>query len=281
MDRRLADVGGEVGRRLESTSGMIGQRLEGAARAVAEVHQQLGTVQSATERVLEIGKDIASLQQILRAPKLRGGLGELFLGELLAQVLPADAFSLQHSFRSGHRVDAVVRVGDRLVSVDAKFPLENFTRIEASSDDAARIVARKAFVVDVRRRIDEIAARYILPDENTFDFALMYVPAENVYYETIVRMPDDGGMGIYEYSMKRKVVPVSPNTFYSYLQVILLGLKACESRRARRRSFARSAVWGGSWTGFARTSWSWDGISKTPPRSSPRAAGAYRSCRSR
>ena len=223
VDRRLADVGGEVGRRLETTTGMIGERLEGAARAVAEVHQRLGTVQGATERVLEVGRDIASLQQILKAPKLRGGLGELFLGELLAQTLPPGGFELQYAFRGGQRVDAIVRMGDHIIPVDAKFPLENFTRIVTAPDDAARAAARKSFVNDVRRRIDEIADRYILPEEGTFDFALMYVPAENVYYETIVRNEDGGGL--YEYSLERRVVPVSPNTLYSYLQVILLGLR--------------------------------------------------------
>src|SRR5439155_5300472 len=146
VDRRLADVGGEVGRRLETTTGMIGERLEGAARAVAEVHQRLGTVQGATERVLEVGRDIASLQQILKAPKLRGGLGELFLGELLAQTLPPGGFELQYAFRGGQRVDAIVRIGDHIIPVDAKFPLENFTRIVTAPDDAARAAARKSFV---------------------------------------------------------------------------------------------------------------------------------------
>lgn len=224
VDRRLADIGGEVGRRLESTTGMIGDRLDGAARAVAEVHQKLGTVQGAAERVLEVGKDIASLQQILRAPKLRGGLGELFLGELLGQSLPPGAFELQYGFRSGQRVDAAVKVGDRIVPIDAKFPMENFTRLMAAEDEAARVPAKRAFVADVKRRIDEIAEKYIVPGEGTFDFALMYVPAENIYYETIVR-DMDGGAGIYEYSLAKRVVPVSPHTLYSYLQVILLGLR--------------------------------------------------------
>lgn len=224
VDRKIGEMGGEVGRKLESTSGMIGSRLDGAAKAVADVHRQLGTVQGATERVYEVGKEIASLQQILKAPKIRGGLGELFLGELLGQVLPAEHFTLQHGFRGGQRVDAVVRVGDRLVPVDAKFPLENFARIAAATDDAGRLTARRAFVTDVKRRIDEIAARYILPDEGTFDFALMYIPAENVYYETILR-GEEGGDALFSYSMERRVVPVSPNTLYSYLQVILLGLK--------------------------------------------------------
>jgi DNA recombination protein RmuC len=224
VDRKIGEMGGEVGRKLESTSGMIGSRLEGAAKAVADVHRQLGTVQGVTERVFEVGKEIASLQQILKAPKIRGGMGELFLGELLGQVLPVDHFELQYAFRGGQRVDAAVRVGDRLVPVDAKFPLENFARIAAAPDEAARLAARRAFVVDVKRRIDEIASRYILPDEGTFDFALMYIPAENVYYETILR-GDEGGDALFSYSLERRVVPVSPNTLYSYLQVILLGLK--------------------------------------------------------
>src|SRR5437773_2393870 len=117
-------------------------------------------------------------------------LGELLLGDLLAQVLPAGHFTLQHTFRSGERVDAVVRLGPALVPVDAKFPLEDFRRLLEATDDEARARARKAFVARVRKHIDDVAAKYILPDEGTYDFALMYVPAENVYYEAIVR--DDG-----------------------------------------------------------------------------------------
>ncbi len=225
--RRLSELGEGVGRRLETTSGMIGQRLEGAAKAVAEVHERLGTVQGATERILLVGQEIAELQKILRTPKLRGGLGETFLGELLAQVLPPAAYSLQHGFRSGDRVDAVVRLGGKLVPVDAKFPLENFSRMVKAEEDQVRLQARKAFISDVKKRIDEIAGKYILPAEGTFDFALMYVPAENVYYETIVRDQEEGG-ALYDYSLQKRVIPVSPNTFYSYLQVILFGLKGMQ-----------------------------------------------------
>lgn len=225
FDSRLHEMRGEVGQRLDTTSGMIGDRLDGASRTMADVHQQLSNVQGATQRVLEVGKDIASLQQILRAPKMRGGLGELFLGELLSQVLPSDAFGLQHSFRGGHRVDAVVKLGGKLVPVDAKFPLENFTRIGSAADEAQKVFARRTFVADVKKRIDEIAQRYIVPDEGTFDFALMYIPAENIYYETIIREQTDTGVGLFEYSLKRKVIPVSPNTLYAYLQVVVLGLR--------------------------------------------------------
>src|SRR5437899_1809604 len=155
-----------------------------------------------------------------------GGLGELLLGDLLAQVLPAGHFTLQHTFRSGERVDAVVRLGPALVPVDAKFPLEDFRRLLEAADDEGRARARKAFVARVRKHIDDVAAKYILPDEGTYDFALMYVPAENVYYEAIVR---DEGAGsersIAAYALERKVMPVSPNSFYGYLQAIVLGLR--------------------------------------------------------
>jgi len=192
---------------------------------VGEVQQGLGELREATARVRDIGRDVVSLHDILRAPKLRGGLGELLLGDLLAQVLPARHFTLQHTFQNGERVDAVVRLGPALVPVDAKFPLEDFRRLLEAGDDETRTRARRAFVARVRKHIDDVATKYILPDEGTYDFALMYVPAENVYYEAIVR--DDGGNDreLSAYALERKVIPVSPNCFYAYLQAIVLGLR--------------------------------------------------------
>jgi DNA recombination protein RmuC len=189
---------------------------------VGEVQKGLGELSAATAKVYEVGRDVATLHDILRAPKLRGGLGELLLGDLLAQVLPAAHFELQHTFRSGERVDAVVRLGDGLVPIDSKFPLEDFRRLLEAADDEQRARARKAFVARVRKHIDDIATKYVLPDEGTYDFALMYIPAENVYYETIIR---DEEPGLAAYAINRKVVPVSPNSFYAYLQAIVLGLR--------------------------------------------------------
>ena len=217
---------GQVTDQLQKSTGDLNTRLDNAAKVVSDVSKGLGGLSEATKKVFEVGKDIASLQEILRSPKLRGGLGELFLGELLAQILPPAHFTLQHRFKSGEVVDAVIRLGQNLVPVDAKFPLENFKRvIEVSSEEEQRAAKRK-FISDVKKHIDAISGKYILPDEGTFAFALMYVPAENVYYELIIKDEVvDTDKALLNYAFAKRVIPVSPNSFYAYLQTILLGLK--------------------------------------------------------
>src|SRR5437870_9251762 len=207
----------ESGELVQRSQTSVGDRLDHTARVVGEVQRGLGELREATGKVYEVGRDVATLHDILRAPKLRGGFGEFLLGDLLAQVLPPAHFTLQHAFRSGERVDAIVRLGDGLVPVDSKFPLEDFRRLLEAGDEDERARARKAFVARVRRHIDDIATKYVLPDEGTYDFALMYIPAENVYYETIIRDEEPGLSG---YAIGRKVIPVSPNCFYAYLQTI-------------------------------------------------------------
>jgi len=229
VGQQLAQLTGQLNDRLresleliQRSQASVGERLDNTSRVVGEVQKGLGELSAATAKVYEVGRDVATLHDILRAPKLRGGLGELLLGDLLAQVLPSAHFELQHAFRSGERVDAVVRLGDGLVPIDSKFPLEDFRRLLEAADDDQRTRARKAFVARVRKHVDDIATKYVLPDEGTYDFALMYIPAENVYYETIIR---DEEPGLAAYAINRKVVPVSPNSFYAYLQAIVLGLR--------------------------------------------------------
>jgi DNA recombination protein RmuC len=207
---------------VQRSQASVGERLDSTARVVGDVHRGLGELREATAQVFEVGKSVNQLHDILKAPKLRGGMGEFFLADLLTQVLPGEHVILQHGFRSGERVDAVIKLGDGLVPIDAKFPLEDFRRMLDAPDDEARARSRKAFVARVRKHVDDVASKYVLPDEGTFDFALMYIPAENVFYEAIVR---DEASDLVAYALAKKVIPVSPNTLYAYLQAIVLGLK--------------------------------------------------------
>jgi DNA recombination protein RmuC len=228
-----------VNQQLQNSSGQIGQRLDSAREVISKVSERLGELSKTSEQIHEVGKNIATLQEILRPPKLRGGLGEQFLGELLSQILPPEFFTLQYTFSTGERVDAVVRIGEKIVPIDSKFPLDNFKRIIECKTEEERKACQKVFYRDVKKHIDDIASKYIVPNEGTYDFALLYIPAENVYYETITKDDSFGEeKGILNYALKKKVIPVSPNLFFAYLQVIVLGLKGLQIEKDAQKILA-------------------------------------------
>jgi len=203
----------------------VGERLDSATRVFGDVQKSLGRLEETHRQIYEISKDISSLQELLRAPKFRGEVGETMLVKLLEDVLPPANFKLQHRFKSGDIADAVISIGRNLLPVDAKFPLENFKRISGSQSEEEKKAGYRVFLRDVKNRINEISSKYILPDEGTFDFALMYIPAEAVYYE--ISKEEE----LFSYGKSKKVIFVSPNTFYAYLQAILYGLKGIDIQR--------------------------------------------------
>ncbi len=220
---------------MQNSTGQLNERMDSAARLVTGVQHSLGALGATTERLMELGSSIQGVEEILKSPKLRGGLGEFLLADLLAQSLPSAHYSLQHNFSNGTRVDALVRLDGVSVPIDSKFPLENFRRIVAATAGDEIRAARRAFITGVKKHIDAVADMYIQPSEGTANFALMYIPAENIYYESIVREAagDTGagigaGAGLAEYAFARRVIPVSPNTLYLYLQTVLMGLRGIE-----------------------------------------------------
>jgi DNA recombination protein RmuC len=223
VDRRLGELTATVDRRLGDLDQKVDRRLETAQKTSTAIHERLGKVDSAAAQMLERAKDLSRLEQALRPPKARGGFGELLLENLLRDRLPPSAYAIQHTFSSGDRVDAVVRAG-QLISVDSKFPFDNYQRlVEAESDDE-RQLHEKAFARDVRNHVDAISAKYIRPEEGTYDFAFMYVPVESVYYE----LACGPAAAVLQYAHEKRVFPVSPSTFTAYLQVIVLGLRGMQ-----------------------------------------------------
>ena len=226
MSEQLDAITRTVNDNLARTQGNITRQLGQTGTVVSEIQKKLGLLEESTNQMKAIGKDIASLQDILRAPKLRGNLGEFLLEDLLQQVFPAGNYTMKYSFKNSVQVDAVIRLGEWVIPVDAKFPLEAFQRLLAATDDDSRKKNKKEFIKSVKLRIDEIADKYIRPDEGTFDFALMYIPAENVFYETMISDTlTEKNYEIFNYAVARHVIPVSPNSFYAYLMAIAFGLK--------------------------------------------------------
>lgn len=212
MQKTLEINNQTVNRTLQENTHQLNQRLDKAAEVISGVQKNIGEMS-------EIGRNMKSLQEFLQSPKLRGNIGEQVLKELLSQMLPKQSFHLQYAFKSGSIVDAAIKTEAGIIPIDSKFPMENFRKLNSDIDDKEKKLAEKEFVNDVKKHIDAISTKYILTQEGTIDFALMYIPSESVYYE-IVNNPT-----LYEYSSKKRVLPVSPMTFYAFLRSILIGFE--------------------------------------------------------
>src|SRR4030066_2242643 len=209
---------------LQKNTQSLNERLDNAARVISQVQRNLGEMS-------EVGKGIRTLQEFLQSPKLRGGLGEEVLKEMIGQTFPKNAFHLQYPFRSGAKVDAVLKTDAGLLCIDSKFPMENFNVMVKGQTEGERNLAKKQFISDVKKHIEEISRKYILPEEGTMDFALMYIPSEAVYYE-VVNIQE-----LSNFARRLGVYPVSPNTLYAHLQVLLLSFEGKDLEAKSREVF--------------------------------------------
>jgi DNA recombination protein RmuC len=209
----------------QQTSKAISERLDRAAQVIAGVQKSIGEMS-------EIGRGMKDLQEFLRSPKLRGNIGEQVLKELLGQMLPKQSFHLQYSFRSGATVDAAIKTASGIIPVDSKFPMENFRKMMGAKNDEEKRIAEKSFIKDVKNHIGTISSKYILAEEGTIDYALMYIPSEAVYYE-VVNNPD-----LFDYAGKKRVLPVSPMTFYAYMRAILMSFEGQKIEQKARQILA-------------------------------------------
>ncbi|OGE79317.1 MAG: hypothetical protein A2751_04985 [Candidatus Doudnabacteria bacterium RIFCSPHIGHO2_01_FULL_46_14] len=201
-----------VDERLGESSKAVNERLDNAARVISALQKELGGM-------TQIGPDIRKLSEVLSSSKLRGNFGEEMLEELIKQVLPASAYSFQYRFKNGDVVDAVIKAGGHLLPVDSKFSMENYRLfMEAKTDEAAEGL-KKSFFKDVKKRVDEIQKKYILPQEGTYDYALIFIPSEGILGEVL----SDASMTTF--FREKNVYPVGPSTFYHTMQMVLRSLR--------------------------------------------------------
>jgi DNA recombination protein RmuC len=231
----------------------LNQGLQSSQQVLGRLNTQIGELQGTNRQMLQLGTDVRRLQDILSSPKLRGQMGEWSLENLLSQILPKDSYKLQYSFKDGKMVDALVQLADFSVSIDAKFPLPSFEKVVTAETNEEKAKLRRQFLKDVTNHIDKIAADYVRPAEGTLDFAIMYIPAENIYYETIVKYAGET-QDILQYSLDKKVIPVSPNLLYAYLMTVVMGLhglqiekQAAEIRQNLKRLNASFADFINNW----------------------------------
>jgi DNA recombination protein RmuC len=243
---------------LQTGQQTISQSIQSSQQVLSRLNTQIGELQGTNKQMLQVGTEVRRLQDILSSPKLRGQMGEWSLKNLLENILPKDSYELQYTFRDNQKVDALVKMPDYSVSIDAKFPLPAFEAIVKADTDEEKTRLRKQFLKDVTSHIDKIASDYIRPAEGTLDFAIMYIPAENIYYETIVKYQGDT-KDILQYFLDKKVIPVSPNLLYAYLMTVVMGLhglqiekQAAEIRQNLKKLNASFSDFGATWEVLGR-----------------------------
>ena len=219
LNQALSNSSVNMIKTLQENSKQLNERLDKAALAMRDVGKEVGEMN-------EIGRNMKELQEFLKSPKLRGNIGEQVLKDLISQMFPKNSFNLQYEFKSGEKVDAAIKTEAGILPIDSKFPMENFQKM-SKAEGKEKEIFQKEFIRNVKKHIDDISKKYILPEEGTMDFALMYVPSESVYYEVVNETE------LMDYARRVRVYIVSPSTLYAHLQTILLSF---EGKRIEEKS---------------------------------------------
>lgn len=228
---QLNELNRSVDQKLSDTHRAMRAQFSQSTKIISDVTEKLTKLDDTNKQVMGFANQLQSLENILKNPKQRGILGEYFLEAVLKNVLPPKSYQLQYQFKNGEVVDAVVFIKDKIVPIDSKFSLENYNRIVEENDGNIKDGLQKEFKSDLKKRIDE-TSKYIRPDENTMDFAFMFIPSEGIYYDLLVNQVGAikiNTRDLIEYAFKEKhVIIVSPTSFLAYLQTVLQGLRAMQ-----------------------------------------------------
>lgn len=232
LDLNLNNFNEKVSEKIERNNvqlqNSMTKQISESAKIVEEVSKRLTKLDETNNRVVNVADELKTLQNALQNPKQRGVLGEFYLAQVLENVLPPNAFQIQYKFKNGEIVDAAIFLDqNKILPVDSKFSLENYNRMIESEGEKRKILAKKVRD-DLKMRIDE-TSKYIRPDENTMDFAFMFIPSESLYYDMLINKVGSQGSerDLIEYAFRdKRVIVVSPTSFMAYLQTVLQGLKS-------------------------------------------------------
>ncbi len=227
LQQQLSNISQVLDNKLSESTKAIQSQFGQSAKIIRDVTEKLTRLDETNKQVVSFADQLRNLQDILKNPKQRGVLGEYYLETVLKNVLPPGSYQMQYEFKDGSIVDAAIFVAKRIIAVDSKFSLENYNRILEAGEPADKKRYQSAFISDLKNRIEE-TAKYVKPEENTMDFAFMFIPSEAVYYDLLINkvgaVSDDTNNLIY-FAGKKKVIIVSPTSFLAYLQTVLQGLK--------------------------------------------------------
>ena len=222
MQNQMNEMNRTLDSRLKESSQLMHNQFGASNNIIKEVTEKLVGLSETNKQVVNFADQLRNLQDILKNPKHRGILGEYYLETLLKNVFPPGKYQMQYEFKDGTIVDAVIFIKDKIIPIDSKFSLENYKRFLESKNEEEASRLEKIFRQDVKNRIDE-TSKYIKPEEGTMEFAFMFIPAEAIYYELLVKQD------FIEYAVKnKKVIIVSPTSFLAYLQTVLQGLRAMQ-----------------------------------------------------
>jgi DNA recombination protein RmuC len=232
LQERMDRIDDQLDKKLQHSHETIQENFKQTSKIISDVTEKLTTLDSTNKQVLNFSSQLQNLQNILKNPKQRGVLGEYWLETLLSNVLPQGSYQMQYPMgedeKTGAKLiaDAIIKIREQIIPIDAKFSLENYNRMAEEHDAEKRAVLENELKKDVKNRIDE-TAKYIRPEKGTMGFAFMFIPAEGVYYNLLNAEVGSGinSKNLVEYSFSKHVMIVSPTSFYAYLQTVLLGLK--------------------------------------------------------
>ena len=226
IEKKLNNINKQINDYHQSSAVSITQQFKESNKVIKDVTTELEKIKGTNEQVLSFANQMKTLERILGNQKQRGVLGEIQLENLLANVLPPELFQMQYSFSNKEIVDAIVRVGDFIIPVDAKFSLDNYNKMIESTNKDELAELEKKFKADIKNRIDE-TSKYIRPNEKTTDYAYMFIPADGLYQDLLnsrVGSLKINQRDLVNYAYEKKVMIVSPMSLFPMLQITVKAL---------------------------------------------------------